>query len=152
MSDRYIFTIGFIPKGRNIERIICGDPESCGTVEVNLVIENNTISCLELPNMQIPDCSDEELAKKNSAINAAIAEKFLQVFKADKEKIVSVLEAAFTHFLGDGSSGKIRKVADQDDCGEFANKAAKYDNLYYVRYQYESDDEVVNEEVIVINQ
>ena len=47
MSDRHILTIGYVPVSCTAETILCGDPETSGTQEVNIIIEDDMVSCTE---------------------------------------------------------------------------------------------------------
>ena len=150
VSARYVFTFGFIPNNKSVERVTCGDPSGCGTDEINIIVTDGVMTCFENPGESFDNCDDEALGNSDDSRYEEIFNKFLSNLETNLDPKSNLAKYAFTHFLGNDCAGTLRSVATLDDCGEFSNPRGKFDGLNYIRFVFEKNETIVNEEVVVI--
>src|ERR1035437_2048087 len=118
MSDRHILTIGYVPVSCTAETILCGDPETSGTQEVNIIIDGDMVSCAECQFSY--DGSHAKWFTPTDKLWTAIVNKCVKPVMREKPLTPGALVACWSVFLGHSTAKRgIRTVAEEDDCGSF---------------------------------
>ena len=144
--ETHWLTIGYIPKDCPEERIICGDADTSGTHEISLSICGNKITAIETGLEIEVDPSgffDEKLKLWEKISKTFIEGTYSKIPSLNK------LFNSYLIFMDEVEEVKgIYLLADEDDAGEFSNENGRYNDTFYVRYQFEHDGEYFNERVL----
>ena len=149
MTDRHLLTIGYVPLKCASERILCGDSSQSGTLETNIIIDEDVVSCME----------NDAVVKMDGATwfdtNHPKWKELIAVHCGDlcKERSLDPKKLArcWAIFQDEASPGKgIKLVAVDGEGGEFSNEDQQANGRFYVRYTHEEDGEYFNEQVVLI--
>ena len=151
MTAQHILTIGYIPQNCGSLLITSGDPEGSGTYEVNLYLDDETgvLECDQTDIVLKPKNTD--LFNPHSTLWTDIVKSYANHLGDGELKLnPALLGNCWCLFQEEADDTKgILSVAGPEDFGEFSNDGGKYNGLFYVRYQYEEDDDFFNEQVVV---
>lgn len=129
---------------------MCGDADESGTLETNIVIDEDLVSCLEnkaIVKMDGAAWFDANHPKWKELI-AAHCGALSKERKLDPKK----LARAWAIFQDEQAPGNgISLVAGEDEGGEFSNEDQTANGRFYVRYVHEEDGEYFNEKVVLID-
>jgi hypothetical protein len=150
-EDNYhSLTIGYIPSDNKSEVIACGNPSGSETIEIDVEIYNDFATATEQnDNFSLKSLNIFSEDCKFWSELASHAEKQLTRGKqklAPKELAYCFLRSQDEVFDNDD----IYHVASPDDCGEFHNYDGEHSGKYYVRYQFVTDGDYLDENVYVI--
>lgn len=151
MTERNILSIIFVPSDCKLDRIECGSGSS-DFFEINFISENDHLSCLEVSEPEFLTLSFDQLASADSEIIAKIHSNYLSSFPTDVANTLKTgLEIGLKHFMGNGASRtKIKDITDLAEAGEIPNEDRMLNGKCFARFQFEENDEIVNEEYILI--
>jgi hypothetical protein len=146
MGSIHYLTIGYVPNDCKSELISCGDPDTSGTIEVSLLIEDCRITSIDTNETIEVDPID--FLNEKSKLWKQVVKNFCSVF-TEREIKPNMLGACWAIFMDEISGKKgITKLAGEDDGGEFHNRGSCNCGLFYLRYQLEEDGEYFGEKVL----
>ena len=149
---RHILSIGSIPQECDECYITAGDPDSHGGKELTLCIDEDspTFECIEsdvsIDGGDLMDADDPVYERLLSKI-------FLPVF-GDSANILGFKFSDIWMFFMDELEElpEWLQVVGGEDCGgEFFNEGKAFNGGFYVRYQFEEDDEFMNENIVFVS-
>ncbi len=139
-------TIGYIPDSCTAPKIICGDPVESETEEISVRIEGNKVSSIDT-NLTI-EVNPIDFFNQKSNLWITLVNNFCPDF-INKGIKPNLIAGCWSIFIDEVSDVKgIKKLADEDDCGEFHNIGGSKNGSFYVRLQYEEDGEYYGEKVL----
>lgn len=141
-------TIGYIPIDNDSEIIAVGDPSGSNTVELWLQIYGG-VAVIGKKEFKLGKFNIYDETSKFWSDIASLASKELTEGKVSLDP--KHLAYCFLRPQGETfGNDDIWHVASPDDCGEFHNEDSDHNGKYFVKYEFCSDDEYLDENVYVI--
>ena len=141
-------TIGYIPIDNDSEIIAAGDPSGSNTVELALKIYGD-VAVIGKKEFKLGKFNIYDETSKFWSDIANLASKEL----TEGEVSIDPKHLAYCFLRPQGETfgnDDIWHVASPDDCGEFHNEDGDHSGKYFVKYEFYSDDEYLDENVYVI--
>ena len=148
-----LLTVGHIPKDCASETIICGDPETSLTKEVNLSIPESGKSVLRIEDDML--FITETLSwfdPKDKKWENLIRDVFKGYLDSQKMPDLSIIPQLWAFFNMEGKLPKNCKFFDDSsNSGEFKNTGFSDGFHWYFRYIINENGEYFNEQIAVID-
>lgn len=148
MSYQQLLSIGYIPKDHPGGLISCGDSTNSGTSEITFIIEDDTFTSPELPNLKVNgtesdwfDANDGMWASLSNEINTF----FGQAGLLSGEKIAGV----WCHLMDEPLEDGPEIISLDSEFGEFENESNNFNGRFYFRYQQVEDDEYTSDQILI---
>lgn len=143
-----ILTIGFIPPNHPGGLISCGDPQSSGTLEITLLIEEEIFTSPEIADLNInaQNCDwfnplDTMWERLSTILNTRLP------FLLTPKKLSSI----WCHLMDEPIDGSTELIELNEEFGEFQNNESSYNNHLYIRYQI-FEEEIYTSDKIYISE
>ena len=150
-KDNYhSLTIGYIPSDNESEVIASGNPSGSETIEIYVEIYSDFATVTEQEvNFSLKSLN---IFSENCKFWSELASLVEKLITSGKQKLASK-DLAYCFLRPQNEvfgNDDICQVASPDDFGEFQNVDGVHSGKYYVRYQFVSDGEYLDENVYVI--
>ena len=143
--ERIVMTWGFIPEGNTSDTIYCGDAETSGTTELNFeIIEDSAKGIDNDFNVKF---EYSELWKPDSPFYAAIA-SYLSDY-IDITIIPSIIYGGYVLMNAEPDEYSLTFKVIDSEAGVFMNNKQEHNGKVFLRYYFEEDGEIYEEQVCV---
>ena len=145
--ERIVLTWGLIPIDSSSETIYCGDSETSKTKELNFEIVGNSFKGID--NDFDYDISVNELWQSNSNLYLAISTYISEYFG---ESIApEQIYAGYSFVNGEPDEHSLSFEIIESEAGVFINNNQKYNGKIYMRYYFEEEGGIYDEQVCVFS-